>query len=179
MSVELVDAAKVLHREQQVLIMLPNNTYPVRGEIFSFSDTHLMLDVDRSSVPVGFVPPERGAEVQITFTGRDCLYKVTVHLQDNLSERERLWRFELPRKLIREQKRRYVRIPAHLPIRLSMADGVGKFDSSVYSETVDVSAGGVCFVSPHKVAVGQTLFVILEQLRGWSPFRCSVMWCAV
>jgi len=170
MTTDLVDADKVLYRDQRVLITLPNNTFPVEGEIFTLSSTHMIIDVDRRSVPVGFVPPTKGMEVQITLHGVECMYHVSVHLQDALPEMERMWRFERPRCLIREQKRKHFRVPVKLPLTLSMTGGVGTFDNSVEAETVDISAGGVCFKLAKPVAVGQTLFVIIEKLPGLQSF---------
>ena len=170
MSTELVDADKILYRDQRVQMILPHNTFPVEGEIYTLTDTHMMIDVDPLSLPVGFVSPVKDMEVTVSFSGRDCIYRVVVHLVEDLVEWDRMWRFERPHRLIKEQKRKYFRVPVRLPIRLSMAGGVGTFDNTVYAETENISVGGVCFDMSRPVSVGQTLFVILDNLPGLSSF---------
>ena len=164
-NMEYVAPAKALRAGQSVLIYLPENTFPVEGTIKAMA-AHLIVDVDVTQLPQGFLPPLEGGEVEFSFAGRECLYRFwTKFTKGKYVDAEALrWQFALPDKLLLEQKRRFVRVPVQLEMRISMADLVGAYDSTMHTEVVDISQGGICFLTPRPVTVGKTLFIILEQL---------------
>lgn len=89
---------------------------------------------------------------ELSLGEQNCTFSCDVNFKSNRNNQLCL---NLPPDLRVPERRKYLRIPAELPVRYSLGD------KTVMSRTINVSAGGIYFFTPERVYTGQILNLTL------------------
>lgn len=113
---------------------------------------HLAVPIRRGQL----VPMHIGQKIKVCFTREDNSYAFTTNIIARRREPIPVLIVNKPEKIVKIQRRAYVRIPASIPINYRLVPQGQSFESGM---TVDISGGGTLFLSKSKLEPGQILEV--------------------
>ncbi|SHG57651.1 c-di-GMP-binding flagellar brake protein YcgR, contains PilZNR and PilZ domains [Thermosyntropha lipolytica DSM 11003] len=113
---------------------------------------HLAVPIRKGQL----VPMHIGQKIKVCFTRDDESYAFNTSIVARRREPIPVLIVNKPDKLVKIQRRAYVRIPASIPINYRLIPQGQNFESGM---TVDISGGGAFFLSQTKMERGQTLEV--------------------
>ncbi len=108
--------------------------------------------------------PQTGTKLVCMIAGEGCAYQFPGEYLDCVQQPERLWYFRRPEMVQRVQMRRYVRVAADLKLSVRLPGDRGSLRDPQDLPLVDLSGGGLCFVSEKKVPLLALLQVDIQEL---------------
>ena len=108
--------------------------------------------------------PEEGAAFQCAVTGDNCVYRFATAFRSSAPLPDQLWYIQAPAEVERQQLRRFVRVPAPIPMRAKLMNTHGGFKNAVDTVMVDISGNGICFVSEKEALENTQVFVEVPNL---------------
>lgn len=113
---------------------------------------HLAVPIRRGQL----VPMHIGQKIKVYFAKEDNSYAFTTTVVARKREPVPVFIVNKPEKIVKIQRRAYVRIPASIPINYRLVPQGQSFESGM---TVDIGGGGALFLSKSKLEPGQMLEV--------------------
>ena len=93
-----------------------------------------------------------GDELQVSIPDKHCVYRFDSIYQHKNVVDDLIWYISKPEQLEKQQQRRFIRVPVPLPIQIKAPNVYGGFRNARSSVTIDISGGGLCFVSMEPIA---------------------------
>lgn len=175
----VMSADKVLCIGQNLSVMIATEerAYPSRIEDIQDSYVEVAMPIDEKGVPI---LPEPGTTVFCKISGQGCCYGFTAVYQDKGRDPIPVWFISRPKLVEKFQSREFVRVRAALPLILRPVNEEGGLDPMVFSETVDISGGGVCFTMEKILPVGSSVAIEINNIPniGVMKLMCKVVRCA-
>lgn len=127
-------------------------------------------DIVVAAASAGDWTPRWGEAVTVSWTGRRGHHSGSAVLAHHL-EGGRQWVLRLSRPPSTDQRRQYVRAPAHWPV--AVLDG----DARLAGQTIDISEGGTCCSLPfeHPWISGRGVQVVIDHGGQETTFPASVV----
>ena len=108
--------------------------------------------------------PAREEELHISIADAHAVYRFDSIYQSTPSLGSSIWYINKPVWLERQQQRRFVRIAAPLPARVRLPNSCGGLQNVQDTVTIDISGGGMCFVTNEPVAVSSRIGLSVANL---------------
>lgn len=112
------------------------------------------------------VPLRVGDTITVNYYGKTAGYSFTTKVTATNYKKVPLIAVEKPQEITKIQRRSYIRIPTSIPVRFTVLNEQKQPTSlSYWSETIDISGGGVAIISPIKLSCGGYLDMELDVPR--------------
>lgn len=111
------------------------------------------------------VPLREGTKVKLTFWDEAAAYSFEGKIMKRIAEPVPMVVFELPDSVAKVQRRNYVRVPALYPISFQSVTKEG-LSALHKGTTLDLSGGGMCFLTKDRVENNSLLYVHLTLPKG-------------
>lgn len=136
-----------------------NNVY--NGELFftkiaDMDDNHEYLDLHLPMDNMSYVIARGGESVKISVKKDDGIYCFKSKIQYRALEPYAYVRIEFPKKLTKEQRRHFFRMPVNILIAIKKEDE----EKPKQAVSIDISGGGFCLLS--RTSLNQKDIVILD-----------------
>lgn len=175
----LMNADQVLALGQRLSVMVSNgeSSYSSRIEDIQENYIEIAMPVDEKGVPV---IPEPGTMVLCKVNGQGCCYGFDTVFQDKGRDPIPVWYISKPDVVEKFQNREFVRVRAVMPLIVRPVNEEGGLDPVIFSETVDISGGGVCFSLEKELAIDSSVAVEIHNIPniGMIKLMCKVVRCA-
>lgn len=173
-----VKADAVLKLGQRVEISLPGDTraFASRLEDMRESAIVLAMPLDEKRMPVVISP---GSQLTCkAFDGR-CYYRFGATYKELIHENIQLWVVTRPIDVQKIQYRDYVRVKTTQPLVVRPVLEDGTLEPMVFTSTLDLSGGGVCFAMDRPLPVGSKATVEMDNIPGVGLLQlmCRVARC--
>ncbi len=152
MSSKRMPADDVLAPGQTIHLYPEGETRARIAKIFELQVDLLALTMNMTTEEY-LTAPAAGASFSCAVTGDNCVYRFSTLFRSSTALPDKIWYMQLPMEVERQQNRRFVRVPAPLPMRVKYAGGHGSFSNASDTMMVDISGNGICFVSEKEAAV--------------------------
>lgn len=141
-----MDTIKMLKIGTLVEMEVINNVYD--GELFltkisDIDESHETLDLNLPMENRQYVIARNGEQVKVSVKKDDGIYCFKAKIQYRALEPYAHIRVEFPKKMIKEQRREFFRMPVNLMIALKKEDE----EKSKQGVSIDLSGGGFCLTS--------------------------------
>lgn len=141
-----MDPIKMLKIGTLVEMEVINNVYD--GELFltkisDIDESHETLDLNLPMENRQYVIARNGEQVKVSVKKDDGIYCFKAKIQYRALEPYAHIRVEFPKKMIKEQRREFFRMPVNLMIALKKEDE----EKSKQGVSIDLSGGGFCLTS--------------------------------
>ena len=141
-----MDPIKMLKIGTLVEMEVINNVYD--GELFltkisDIDESHETLDLNLPMENRQYVIARNGEQVKVSVKKDDEIYCFKAKIQYRALEPYAHIRVEFPKKMIKEQRREFFRMPVNLMIALKKEDE----EKSKQGVSIDLSGGGFCLTS--------------------------------
>ena len=141
-----MDPIKMLKIGTLVEMEVINNVYD--GELFltkisDIDESHETLDLNLPMENRQYVIARNGEQVKVSVKKDDGIYCFKAKIQYRELEPYAHIRVEFPKKMIKEQRREFFRMPVNLMIALKKEDE----EKSKQGVSIDLSGGGFCLTS--------------------------------
>ena len=141
-----MDPIKMLKIGTLVEMEVINNVYD--GELFltkisDIDESHETLDLNLPMENRQYVIARNGEQVKVSVKKDDGIYCFKAKIQYRALEPYAHIRVEFPKKMIKEQRRDFFRMPVNLMIALKKEDE----EKSKQGVSIDLSGGGFCLTS--------------------------------
>lgn len=155
----------VLKMGQQLNISLPDDERAFTSKLEEIADGGLVLTVpcDEDKCPIR-VP--QGTSLTCDFFDGTSYYRFAVDFLRRVNENIPLWHTDKPIKVQKIQHRAFVRMKTEMPMVLRLFDDAGKEKKMIFTTTVDISGGGICFRLNRHLVVGRKVSVELGEIPG-------------
>lgn len=146
MSTHMICADDFLAADQPLHIQL-NEAAALRGRISSIEPNILAVQMQPLWNEPAPATPAIGKDLQVSIPGKQCAYRFTSTYQHKHVVDDLIWYIAKPKLIEKQQLRRFIRVPASLPMRVRLPNSLGGFRNTRSTVTIDISGGGLCFVS--------------------------------
>ena len=168
-------AEEVLHAGQFVHLAIPDETEEegiriIQGRIDDLALRYLAIELD-VEVRDFLSSPDAGTDIACAVTGDGCVYRFTVGFRGCSRLPVRQWFLERPATVSRIQMRQFVRVPLELPLSVRLPGDHGSLRNAADTTLVDISGGGLSFVSEEKVLLSAAIAVDIPELPGYGELR--------
>ncbi|WP_294157711.1 flagellar brake protein [uncultured Selenomonas sp.] len=172
---ELKPADEVLHPGQFVHLAVPDETADdglrvVAGRIDELALRFLAIELD-VEVKDFLSSPAAGTDIACAVTGEGCVYRFTSGFRGCSRLPVRQWFLERPETVSRIQMREFVRVPLDLPLAVRLPGDHGSMRDAADTTLIDISGGGLAFVSEEKVLLSAAIAVDIPELPGYGELR--------
>ena len=172
---ELKPADEVLHPGQFVHLGVPDETADeglrvVAGRIDELALRFLAIELD-VEVKDFLSSPAAGTDIACAVTGEGCVYRFTSGFRGCSRLPVRQWFLERPETVSRIQMREFVRVPLDLPLAVRLPGDHGSMRDAADTTLIDISGGGLAFVSEEKVLLSAAIAVDIPELPGYGELR--------
>jgi len=158
---EFIKAEKVLKAGQRVEIIVDGQPYSSRIEDFNEVDLILAMPLDSKRRPL---LPDSGTQIDACIFGEQCVYQFFSKYKDKRAAPIPVWIVSLPVEVEKKQNRKFVRVPAAIPIQVQIPDEDGGLSSPYLTETKDISGSGFLFVFDRPIAMKTKIVLETEVL---------------
>ena len=158
---EFIKAEKILKVGQRVEIIVDGQPYSSRIEDFNDVDLILAMPLDSKRRPL---LPESGTKIDACIFSDQCVYQFFSKYKDKLAAPIPVWIVSLPVEVEKKQNRKFVRVPAAIPIQVQIPDEDGGLSSPQLTETKDISGSGFLFIFKQPVALKTKIVLETEVL---------------
>lgn len=142
----MICSADFLAVDQPLNIHSKNLPAALNGKIAAIEPGFLSLLIQLPAN--GCLPRLNAGEVmQVTIPDKHCVYRFASIYQHKNVVDDLIWYISKPEQLEKQQLRRFIRVPVPLPIQIKAPNVYGGFRNAKSSVTIDISGGGLCFVS--------------------------------
>ena len=148
MAAQCIPADDFLAIGQKLHIHWQNQPSLVLGKLTDIEEHWLAIAIERGDQAA--VPPA-DQPLQLSIAGDYCVYRFTAVYQNRRALSLPLWYITRPQAISCCQERRFVRVPAPLPVRVRIANAFGGTGNAHETMAVNISGGGICFVALHPV----------------------------
>ena len=165
-----VKADAVLEMGQRLDISLPGDdrTFVVKVEDIDNARLALTVPVDEDRCPLMISP---GTSLTCNFFDGNSYYKFVVDLQGKSNENIPLWHTDKPIKIQKIQHREFVRMKMEQPLVVKLPDEEDVEKGMLFTNTVDLSGGGIGFMLDRPLEVGRMITVELDDIPGIGLFN--------
>ncbi|MCI6283607.1 PilZ domain-containing protein [Selenomonas sp.] len=172
---EAKKAEEVLHAGQFIHLGVPDEEEEgglrmVQGRIDDLALRYLAVELD-VEVRDFLSSPAAGTDIACAVTGDGCVYRFTVGFRGCSRLPVRQWFLERPLTVTRIQMRQFVRVPLELPLAVKLPGDHGSMKNAADTTLVDISGGGLSFVSDEKVLLSAAIAVDIPELPGYGELR--------
>lgn len=158
-------ADEVLRCGQAVHVFTEDRRWDYDGTIEEIQQGALALRLEANPMDYALSPDE-GAKISCAMPGDGCAYRFQAGFRASSKLPDTIWYIEKPATVARVQQRAYVRVPLALPMRVKFAGAHGSRHNYHDTMLVDLSGGGLCFVSNHAASVPSVIRVRIPDLPG-------------
>ncbi len=160
----------VLKLGQQLNISLPDDERPLFSKLENIGDGELVLTVpvDEDKCPARISP---GTSFTCDFFDGCCYYKFAVGFQRRVIENIPVWYTDKPVKVQKIQHREFVRIKFDNPLVVRLLDDNMAEEEMIFTTSVDLSGGGICFLLDRPLDVGKKITVEISEIPGIGLFN--------
>ena len=171
---ETKQADEVLHAGQFIHLGIPDEEAEdgmrmIDGRIAEFALRFLAVELDVALLRDFINAPEAGADIACAVTGDGCVYRFQAGFRSASRLPVMQWFLERPETVSRIQMREFVRVPLELPLAVKLPAGQNAADTTL----VDISGGGLAFVSDEKVLLSAAIAVDIPELPGYGELKTS------
>ena len=147
----MICSADFLAVDQPLNIHSQNLPAALNGKISDIEPGFLSLLIQ---LPANGCLPrvKAGDELQVSIPDKHCVYRFDSIYQHKNVVDDIIWYISKPEQLEKQQQRRFIRVPVPLPIQIKAPNVYGGFRNARSSVTIDISGGGLCFVSMEPIA---------------------------
>lgn len=147
----MICSADFLAVDQPLNIHSQNLPAALNGKISDIEPGFLSLLIQ---LPANGCLPrvKAGDELQVSIPDKHCVYRFDSIYQHKNVVDDLIWYISKPEQLEKQQQRRFIRVPVPLPIQIKAPNVYGGFRNARSSVTIDISGGGLCFVSMEPIA---------------------------
>ena len=147
----MICSADFLAVDQPLNIHSQNLPAALNGKISDIEPGFLSLLIQ---LPANGCLPrvKAGDELQVSIPDKHCVYRFDSIYQHKNVVDDLIWYISKPEQLEKQQQRRFIRVPVPLPIQFKAPYVYGGFRNARSSVTIDISGGGLCFVSMEPIA---------------------------
>ncbi|ORT99193.1 Flagellar protein [Anaerovibrio sp. JC8] len=167
-----VRSDSILKLGQKMNISLPDDDRTFVTKIEDIFDCSLVLSVpyDEDRCPLIISP---GTNLTCNFFDGNSYYKFVVNLERRANEVIPVWHTDKPLKVQKIQHREFVRMKIEQPLVVHLVDEEDTKESMLFTTTVDLSGGGICFLLDKPLEVGKQISVELDDIPGIGLFRST------
>ena len=160
----------VLKMGQQLNISLPDDEIPFFSKLENIGDGELVLTVpvDEDKCPVRISP---GTSFTCDFFDGCSYYRFAVGFQRRVNENIPVWYTDKPVKVQKIQHREFVRMKVDHPLVVRLLDDDGAEEEMLFTNTVDLSGGGICFLLDRPLEAGKKVTVEISEIPGIGLFN--------
>jgi c-di-GMP-binding flagellar brake protein YcgR len=144
----------------------PEKTLQLPSRVEGTEDNCLLISVPMYRGEI--IPLRTGQKIKIFLNGQDVSYTFLTEIVGRRWQNIPLLVIKKPQSLIKIQRRSYMRLPVKLDVSFRVAGDESDFKTG---ETLDISGGGILFVTEEKIEEGQILELELYLPRR-KPFFC-------
>lgn len=145
-----------LNQLVEIEYQLDDSAVYLSSRIEEIEDEHIHLAVPMYKGQL--VPMHIGQKIRVCFSKEDNSYAFTTTIMARRREPIPVLIVNKPNAIVKIQRRSYVRIPASVPVAYRLVPQGQGYESS---HTVDISGGGILFLSKDKLEPGQILEIEL------------------
>ena len=147
----MICSADFLAVDQPLNIHSQNLPAALNGKISDIEPGFLSLLIQ---LPANGCLPrvKAGDELQVSIPDKHCVYRFDSIYQHKNVVDDLIRYISKPEQLEKQQQRRFIRVPVPLPIQIKAPNVYGGFRNARSSVTIDISGGGLCFVSMEPIA---------------------------
>ena len=132
----------------------------VTRTLFSSQDTFAVVAAPRVSAPATFAP---GMQLEAQALGSDALYRFDTVIREYRAAPVPCWILQMPRFILRDQRRRFARIPLRLQAVVTANETLTEAAPTAWQGVVDdVSLGGCALISEQEAPLGAIVSVDLR-----------------
>lgn len=158
-------ADEVLHCGQAVHVSAEGSRWDYDGTLEEMQGHVLALRLEANPMDYA-LSPDAGTPVSCTIADDGCAYRFQSGFRSSSKLPDTIWYLEMPETVARVQQRAYVRVPLALPMQVKLAGAHGSHHNFHDTMLVDLSGGGLCFVSNHAAPVPSVIRVRIPDLPG-------------
>lgn len=163
MSSESMAADEALSIEQAVYLYPENEPRARTGQITEITDEYIAITMAMDTQEYLNTPSLDDA-FRCAVTGDNCVYRFAAAYRSSTPLPDQIWYITKPVDVERQQQRRFVRVPAQLPMRVKLTNNYGGLKNAMETTMVDISGNGVCFVSEKETPVDGTISIEIPDL---------------
>ena len=142
------------------------------GRLRSYTLRYLAVELQAAGEDYLTSPPA-GTEVRCAVTGDNCVYRFAVGFRGCTRLPEHIWFLEKPETITRIQMREFVRVPLTLPARVKLPGAHGSTQNARETTLLDISGGGLAFVSTQEVLLASRIAVDIPNLPHYGRLRAA------
>ncbi len=161
MEAQLVLADNILAIGQKLHIHWEEQPVLIQGTINDIEERYLAIAMERGWQEM---TPKSEASLQISIAADHCVYRFTAIYQNRRSLSLPLWYVTRPHTLQCAQDRRFVRVPASLPLQVRILNPLGTADDPYTTTALNISGNGLCFISLEPIEPHRQVHLTIEQL---------------
>lgn len=174
----LVKADTVLKLGQRMEISVPGNTRTYASMLDDIRESSIVLamPVDAKNNPLIAAP---GTSVTCKAFDGHCYYKFVSSFQSKGDENGPVWFVDRPVDVEKYQYRVYVRVKTSQPLVVRAVNMDGSREPMIFTKTIDMSGGGLCFPLDSPLMVNSKVSVELDNIPGVGLIQlmCRVARC--
>lgn len=121
--------------------------------------------------------PESGTILHCAVPDDSCTYRFEACYQSSTALPEKLWYIKSPTVVYREQSRKFVRVPAILPMIVRFKNAYGGSREPQKTTMVDISGNGICFISPEEASENSPVEIVIPELPSYGELRTMAIVC--
>ena len=161
MEAQHISADDILAIGQKLHIHWQDQAVLVKGQIADIEDRYLAIAIQQGGQEGC---PPREAVLQVSIAGSHCVYRFSAIYQNCRALSLPLWYITRPQELSCCQERRFVRVPAPLPVRVCVANDFGGNGNPHNSMAVNISGNGICFVALEPIELQRQVELTIDRL---------------
>ncbi len=177
-SKDFVPAAEALAEAPSVYLFIKpdkdKSPQVISGTVYNTIEHHFAVSVDLTD-DIYKDSPAVGTEISCAAPSDKCAYHFLAIFCGSTKLPDRIWLLSLPEKVERCQARTYVRIPADMPFGFWPQNVFGGWQNAQKADLVDISGGGIGFLTEQPLKPGQHMKIELHELPDIGQFRAEAV----
>ena len=161
--------------EKRPIVFYASGMAPVQGDIMKTDDNYIMVSMHTPNKKTTLNDPAQFASFTASVPDEQCIYRFETALLRSADYPQRIWYMKVPKDIMRMQRRCHVRVPADLPIRVSVRLGRNLYDKPVETSIINISGGGVRFAFKCRIPVGFEAHVVLPDFPEIGTWETDVL----
>ena len=176
MTSEGMSGREALTLQQVVHLRTEDGKFQAVGKLAEIGGEFDFLSIEMEQDDREYVnAPAQGTEILCAAQGDNCVYRFPARFRSSSALPEKKWYLDFPEEVLREQMRRFVRIPvpSDMGLKVKLPNGIGSLRRAKEMTICNISGSGICFASDQEAPVGSKISVCIDDLPGYGELRTT------